>query len=178
MIGERVRVVSVAIDLQGKEVVRPWLDGANARFVALIDETDQLSSLFGLISVPIGLFADESGLLVRPPSRIDIREPDTREAVIRWAEATTIAPDLKDTAPPDHEVNRDRVEASGWVQLARLSLKRGRIQQSVEQLRRAARLDPMNYLIRVQLLALEHPDRYYKGEVDRDWERRRLGESP
>jgi hypothetical protein len=177
-IGQRLRIVTIAIDLQGKEVALPWLAAANSTFVALIDETDQLSSLFGLTSVPVGLFADESGHLVRPPTRIDIRDRPTRDAVVRWAEEATAAPDFTDTTSALHEVNRDRVEASGWLQLSRLSLERGRLRECVEHLRRAARLDPENNLVRVQLLALEQPDRYYAGDIDREWEARQLSEKP
>ena len=54
--------------------------------------------------------------------------------------------------------------------MAGLLLKQGRRDEAIEHLRRAARMDPENYVVRKQLWAVEAPERFYSGPVDFDWQ--------
>ncbi|GIX06848.1 MAG: hypothetical protein KatS3mg115_1251 [Candidatus Poribacteria bacterium] len=55
-------------------------------------------------------------------------------------------------------------------------LRDGRREEALEQFRVAFRLDPENWIIRKQVWALEHPERFYRGAIDWDWQRQRIQE--
>ncbi|MBM3216584.1 tetratricopeptide repeat protein [Candidatus Poribacteria bacterium] len=64
--------------------------------------------------------------------------------------------------------------ASVHFGLGALLMAQGRKNEAVDHLRRALRLEPNNYVIRKQIWALEHPDRFYEGGIDWDWQREQL----
>ena len=45
--GEKVELLSVAIDMQGAEVVRPYLEKASTTFVTVVDTENMFSREFG-----------------------------------------------------------------------------------------------------------------------------------
>jgi hypothetical protein len=47
-------------------VARPWYDAAKATFTALVDTKHTVSSAFQFINVPMGIWIDERGRVVRP----------------------------------------------------------------------------------------------------------------
>jgi hypothetical protein len=60
-------VVSIALDTGGVEAAGPWIDRAKTSHPALIDQAHILDELLGVVNVPMGIWVDEQGLLVRPP---------------------------------------------------------------------------------------------------------------
>ena len=60
-------VIAAAQDSAGEVAAGPWYDKAQATFTTLIDTTHAISTAFGLINVPMGIWIDEHGRLVRPP---------------------------------------------------------------------------------------------------------------
>jgi hypothetical protein len=87
-----VEVVTVALDSAGAEAAGPWIDAANARHPSLIDAAHRLDELLGIDNVPMGVWIDERGTLVRPP---EIAHPGT--SVLRDLLAEHGVPD---DAPP------------------------------------------------------------------------------
>ena len=69
-----VEVVTVALDSGGAEAAGPWIDAANAEHPSLIDEAHRLDVLLGISNVPMGVWIDEAGVLVRPP---EVAHPGT-----------------------------------------------------------------------------------------------------
>jgi len=59
------------------------------------------------------------------------------------------------------------------VRLGRLLDERGRRADAVAEWRDALRLDPENFLIRKQIWAAEHPEKFHS-EIDLAWQRERL----
>ena len=53
-------------------------------------------------------------------------------------------------------------------------LARRREADALSHLRRALELDPQNYVIRKQIWAVEHPERFYQGAIDWDWQREQM----
>lgn len=47
----------------------------------------------------------------------------------------------------------------------------GRKQEAVRLWREALKRDPKNWLIRKQIWAVEHPERFYEGDVDFEWQK-------
>ncbi len=57
----------MAQDTGGLEVVRPIYEKAGVTFTALVDPQHTVSSLYRLVNVPMGIWIDEQGNIVRPP---------------------------------------------------------------------------------------------------------------
>ncbi len=62
-----LEVVTVALDTQGADAAGPFIDAAHAEHPSLIDVEHRLDALLGIFNVPMGVWIDEEGVLVRPP---------------------------------------------------------------------------------------------------------------
>jgi tetratricopeptide (TPR) repeat protein len=69
-----VEVVTVALDVGGVEAAGPWIDAARPRHPSLVDADHRLDELLGIWNVPMGVWIDEEGVLVRPP---EVAHPGT-----------------------------------------------------------------------------------------------------
>jgi len=58
-------VVTVALDFDSAKA-RPWIDVAAATHPSLIDADHRVDELFGISNVPMAVWIDESGTIVRP----------------------------------------------------------------------------------------------------------------
>lgn len=74
LVPQGVEVLTVALDSGGAEAAGPFIDAANPRHPSLIDATHRLDELLGINNVPMGVWIDEQGTLVRPP---EIAHPGT-----------------------------------------------------------------------------------------------------
>lgn len=61
-----LEIVAAAQDTGGEEAAGKFYDAARATFTALIDERHLVSSLYRMINVPMGVWIDERGRIVRP----------------------------------------------------------------------------------------------------------------
>ncbi len=68
----------------------------------------------------------------------------------------------------------DRTSAEAWTTLAVAHLAAGDKPAAAAALRNALQRDPGNWLIHKQIWAIEHPHRFYDGNVDFQWQRRQL----
>jgi hypothetical protein len=68
-----VEVVTVALDSGGAEAAGPWIDAAAPQHPSLID-AEHLIDALGIVNVPMGVWVDEDGMLVRPP---EVAHPGT-----------------------------------------------------------------------------------------------------
>ena len=55
---------------------------------------------------------------------------------------------------------------------AELCLRTNRKKEALAALRKGLALDPRDYLIRKQIWCVEHPERFYEGEVDYRWQQK------
>jgi hypothetical protein len=65
-------VVTVALDLD-PDKARPWITAAAATHPSLIDSHHRVDELFGISNVPMAVWIDETGTLVRPPEGASIQ---------------------------------------------------------------------------------------------------------
>lgn len=56
-------ILSVAVDVQGAKVVRPYVEKAGVTFTVAVDETDVLGRAFGMKHTPVSFLVDELGIL-------------------------------------------------------------------------------------------------------------------
>lgn len=59
--------IAVALESRGSEAARPWIEGAKATYPCLVDETHLVAALYGMVNVPIAVWINEDGIIVRPP---------------------------------------------------------------------------------------------------------------
>jgi hypothetical protein len=69
-----IEVVTVALDVGGAEAAGPFIDAASPKHPSLIDAAHRLDELLGITNVPMGVWIDEEGVLVRPP---EVAHPGT-----------------------------------------------------------------------------------------------------
>lgn len=164
-----LNVVSIAVDVQGPDVVRPWTEAAAATFPTFVDLHARLAADFGLAMVPT-LVVVEDGVVALGPYRVDVLRDDNLEAVTAWASQQRDELDLVPMPVADASAQRD--EALAWLTLADAALREGRTTDAQDSLERAFTLDPDNWLIRKQRWALAEPERFYAGDIDFDWQDR------
>jgi hypothetical protein len=59
-------IVSVAMDTNGMAAAGPHIEAANPTYPVLLDVEHSLGALLGVVNVPMGVWIDEDGILVRP----------------------------------------------------------------------------------------------------------------
>ena len=59
-------IVAAAQDIGGEAAAGKWYDAAKATFTTLVDAKHTVSSAFHLVNVPMGVWIDERGRVVRP----------------------------------------------------------------------------------------------------------------
>lgn len=168
-------LLSVAVDLQGPEKARPFHEAAGARFTTVVDETNRLSELFGFKAVPNGLLIDEEGRLVyKRFSRFDIRKPETAEIVKMFLTRNDSAPDdVLQGGLAAENPSRDGmpVVSMGHFRRGLALLKAGDRERAISVWREGIAAEPDNWLMRKQLWALEHPEKFYAGPIDFAWQK-------
>ncbi|MBI5947066.1 MAG: TlpA family protein disulfide reductase [Chloroflexi bacterium] len=65
--GKGFVVIAVALESRGAEAARPWIEAAKATYPCLVDATHIVAERYGMVNVPIGVWIDEAGTIVRPP---------------------------------------------------------------------------------------------------------------
>ena len=80
-----VTVVTVALDVNADDA-KPWIEAAAPTHPALIDKSHVTDQLFGFDNVPMAVWIDEAGTIVRPAEQAAIQESGA-------------LPDLPDEAP-------------------------------------------------------------------------------
>ena len=67
-----VTVVTVALD-SDPTLAHPWIDAAAPTHPSLIDRAHSLGPLLGFVNVPMAVWIDEQGVLVRPPEAANVQ---------------------------------------------------------------------------------------------------------
>ena len=169
--GDAVEVLSIAVDAQGAEKARPFVEKAGARFTTLVDERNLLGRTYGFKAIPNGYLVDESGVVrYKRLGGFDVRRQDTAQVVERWCTGQGLDEDA--AQPAEHDGDNDRVHA--LFQRGQELYRQGRVAEALEQWRQAAALEPANWIVRKQLWAVEHPERFYDGAVDFDWQKEQI----
>lgn len=115
------------------------------------------------------MIAGDGRLDAKVGGRFDIRRDETRALVERWLAA-------EDVALPAAEEHREEwsPEALRLFRDAVAAVRLGERERAVGLLKQAYPLEPDNMIIRKQLWAIEHPERFYAGDVDYPWQREQL----
>ena len=168
-LGDQVAIVGVAVDAQGPDRPRPYVEKAGVTFPMLIDERNVLAELFGFRAIPNGLLVDEQGAVVhRKFGGFEIREADRRRMIEGWVRTGAL------DGAESSEVSQPAAEAMALFHAGLEQLRGGHSDEARRLWRRASELDPQNFVVRKQLWAVEHPERFYDGAVDFAWQREQM----
>ena len=61
-----IEIVTVALDTGGTDAVREYIEAAQPEHPSLIDQAHICDDLLGFINVPMSVWIDENGMIVRP----------------------------------------------------------------------------------------------------------------
>ena len=170
----KVEVLSVAMDAQGPDRVRPYVEAAGVTFTTLIDSDNILGQIYGFKAIPNGFLIDERGVVrYKKLGGFDIRRVETKAVLDRWVSGEDPAPgrDWPVAGPEFSESNE--LFRQGMV-----PFRQGRVEEAVELWHAGLEHDPDNYIIRKQIWAIEHPGRFYEGDVDYTWQRAQIADGP
>jgi hypothetical protein len=164
--GRAFRMIAVAQDVQGEAKVRPITEERGVTFPVLIDRESLLGKELEFRIVPSGFFVDADGVIrYRHTSEFDIGDPR-----VRWNLERFLAGDPAEAPAEEVRMAPEALElfARGVGLYAR-----GQADEAVGVWREALALDPDNFVIRSQIWAVEHPERFYPA-VDREWQELQL----
>ena len=163
----------MAIDAQGAEKARPYVDKAGATFPTLVDEDNLLSRTYGFKAIPNALFIDEEGVLrYNKYSGFDIGKAEFRRVAEEWVSVGAIG-----EVEPNSGLRTSVLEHSEAMRLFHKGMSLYRLGQVAEALalwREGVALEPDNYVIRKQVWAVENPDKFYRGDVDYGWQKEQM----
>jgi peroxiredoxin len=194
-------LLGVAMEVQGAAAASPYVRRAGVTFPMLVDPENRLGEAYGMTTIPTTFLVDELGLVRavgRGPDRafLDgveaiLAEPSGPTAAVLAAGSvpgpasaaalTSAPPALTDPAATGAAGSREpepqRTAADPVAEAHRL-LAAGDRSGAAAYLRRALEGEPRNRILRQQILAIEHPDRFYPGPIDTAWLERRIREEP
>ena len=169
------RLVTISLDAQGPPLAVKYLrheacrrpgqsdpgGSASWPWLTLIDACALVSRVWDIKRLPATLLVDAGGRLVK---RTDRPDAALFEEATKLPNAETPAPwprvESLEACDPEVELH---------VQGVGIFLSRRRVDDAAGSLRAALDLDPGNEIIKDQILALTHPDRFYNGTVDTEW---------
>ncbi len=156
----------MAQDAQGEERVRPLVEESGVSFPVLIDRASTLGAALGFRIVPSGFFVDAGGIIrYRHVADFDVSDPR-----VGWNLDRFLAGE-----PTESPSEGEQMSVAAMELYARGvgHASEGRQDESIGLWREALELDPDNFLIRSQIWAAEHPERFYPA-VDRGWQELQL----
>ena len=163
------------MDAQGPEKARPYVERANPAFITAVDEENLLGQTYGFKVIPNGLLIDEEGVLrYMRFGGFDIRRPETAKLVSSWASPTS--PNDLSLSTADHMApGEEHLRAIALFQDGNVMYREGRVSDALVKWKMATALQPDNLVIRKQIWAVEHPERFYADDkIDSAWQKEQL----
>ena len=162
------------MDAQGPEKARPYVERANPTYTNAVDEENLLGQIYGFKAIPNGFLVDENGVLdYMKFGGFDIRKPETAKMVSEWVKATSsedISLKVDEKAP-----GAEHLRAIALFQEGNVQYRQGLTAEALVKWKEGMALDPDNLVIRKQIWAVEHPERFYASDkVDYAWQREQL----
>jgi hypothetical protein len=159
-----ISVVSIACDAQGVDIPMRYLAQAKATHDVWIDANCHLVRRWKLKRVGVLALLDENDVVLLAT------DEHPGEAV--FSQVEKLLSKIPDKNPPERpKVNTKDTQVEFLVQLCTNYLTRKRVDDAVGFLKKALALDPENRVIPKQVWALQHPEKFYSGPIDKEWQR-------
>ena len=165
-------MLSVALDLQGPDKARPFAEKAEATYITVVDEENLLGRLYGFKAVPNGFLIDEEGVVrYKKLGGFDIRKGEFADVLDRWVDS----PGMDESSQlAEAELSEEHSRAIDLFRAGIKLYRQGKLDEAVVEWRRGVELEPDNWIIRKQIWAVQHPDRFYAADVDFDWQKEQI----
>ena len=178
-------VITVAFESGGASAARPWIELAKPTHPALVDVEHRVAELYEMVNVPMAVWIDEAGRIVRPaePSgasdgfrqmnretfalapeimteygrRAQVYKDALRDWVRRGAESEHVL-SAQEVAARTLGPSAADARAHACFALARFLAENGRADEAHAHFAEAVRLAPENWSIRRQALWFESPE--------------------
>ena len=162
----------MAMDAQGSDKVRPYVEKAEAQFTTVVDEANLLGDLYGFKAVPNGYLIDEQGVVRHKKlGGFDIRRRETAEVVEKWAAGSSPSESL---AEAEQSMGTEHSEANTLFRQGLDLYRDGNVNEALACWREGLEVEPDNLIIHNQVWAVQNPERFYDGEVDYGWQREQI----
>ena len=162
----------MAMDVQGPDRPRPYVERAGAQFTTVVDEKNLLGQLYGFKAIPNGFLIDEDGIVrYKKLGGFDIRKADTTSIVEQWVNAPRLDESL---LSPSDELGPEHSAANEHFLTGQELYRQGRVDEAISQWRKGMALEPDNFIIRKQIWAVENPGKFYDGNVDYAWQKTQM----
>ena len=113
--------------------------------------------------------------MVKAPFNINVKDQETLTMLEKWlSDPDYNAVLLRGMKQSNKSVSQVITEANARFQLGLVLLEGGKKQEAMAEWRKALALDPQNWIIHKQIWAVEHPEKFYKGNVDYSWQKTQL----
>jgi hypothetical protein len=110
-----LEIVTVALDTGGAAAAGPWIDAAKPEHPSLIDEAHVLDALLGVTNVPMGIWIDEQGRIVRPPEVASPGRPAFRDVKLPPETPARLREMLEEARKIPSESERYMAALRDWV---------------------------------------------------------------
>ncbi len=165
--------VSVALEHAGSEAASAFVERAHATFPTVLDQHGATAQAFGFKAVPNGVLVDATGIIRWTKfGGFSVDKPDDVATVERFLTGEEIeAPLARESAYELGENERELVATK--LRLGHLLHAHGKTPEAVQEWTDALRHDPENLVIRKQIWAAVHPEKFYP-VINWEWQRGQL----
>lgn len=169
-----VKLLSVAMDAQGPAKPLPYVQRAKTTFPTVVDVENELGKAFNFKAIPNGIFVDEQGVVRYTKfGGFEIRKPEDAQRAEEWAKGKADA-ELAVMSQAEAAKGMKHPEALEFYDRGLVLYRQGRVQEAVALWRKVIAIEPDNFIVRKQVWAVEHPEKFYDGAVDFAWQREQM----
>ena len=164
-------ILSVAVDGQGPEVVKPFVKDTS--FTTVVDENNQLVNLFQFKIVPNGIFIDEEGTIRLLQEGFKVEDPEHVKAIEQLIHKEVEKIEFENGQSSNKQADFQLQLAQTKFKLGMEYAKQKRNDEALKELDDAILLDPDNFTIRKQRWYIRFPEKF-GSEIDFDWQKGQL----
>lgn len=170
---EDFEILSVSVDIQGAEVVRPYAE--DRPFTTVVDSENKLANMFGFKIVPNGIFIDKEGTIRLIKQGFKISDDDHVKAVRQLIFDEVEKVELGDPyySPQDSSSEMEKLLAQTKFKLGMEYASNGKKEKALKELDEALLLDTENFLIRKQRWYIRYPEKFTPS-IDIEWQQKQL----
>ncbi|WP_282155417.1 TlpA disulfide reductase family protein [Cytobacillus gottheilii] len=166
-------LLSVSVDIQGAEAVKPYVK--NTSFQTVIDADNSLANHLGFNMVPNGIFIDKNGTIRLIKQKFYVSDTEHLEAVEKLISGTVEKVVLEDQHhyAQGKSDNLEKQLAETKFKLGMHYTSIGKKEEALKELDEALLLDTDNFLIRKQRWYIRHPEKF-SPNIDTEWQQNQL----
>lgn len=165
--------MSIALEHNGAERARPFVEAAGATFPTVVDEQGLTSGAFGFKAIPNGVLVDPEGIVRYAKfGGFSVERAEDVAAVERFLVGEDPGPSAEHKTPYRLGPVESELIATK-LRLGGLLASLGRRDEAVAEWQAALRLDPQNLVIRKQIWAALHPEKFHP-TIDWAWQKEQL----